>query len=152
MRNFETGATRDDDTDKLDFEGFLHPDVLYCYAEYMHKNRKQADGNLRDSDNWQKGIEAKVYMKSAFRHFMDWWRSHRKNGSLTLRKEAICGLIFNAMGYLLEIIRKEEQEEMTVWYDPKLPPPQLSVSCYSRAIPVMTDHRQSSSDPLYGRP
>ena len=59
MRNFDTGATRDVDTNKLDFEGFLSPVVLERYAEYMHKNRVQADGNLRDSDNWQKGIPKK---------------------------------------------------------------------------------------------
>jgi len=51
MRTFKTGATRNDDTGKLDFEGFLSPIALEKFAEYMHKNRIQADGNVRDSDN-----------------------------------------------------------------------------------------------------
>ena len=71
MRKFNTGATRDVDNDKLDFEGFLSPTVLIRYAEYMHTHRKQSDGALRDSDNWQKGIPKEVYMKSMWRHFMD---------------------------------------------------------------------------------
>ena len=69
MRKFDSGATRDIVEDKFDFEGFLSPLVLNRYAEYMNKHRKQSDGNLRDSDNWQKGIPMKVYMKSGFRHF-----------------------------------------------------------------------------------
>ena len=79
MREFDTGATRDNDTDKPDYEGFLSPLVLEAYAQYMHKNRVQADGATRDSDNWQKGIPRDQYMKSAFRHFMDLWRAHRSS-------------------------------------------------------------------------
>ena len=54
MRTFDTGATRDSDNDKLDYEGFLSPLVLRRYAEYLHKHRKQSDGKIRTSDNWQK--------------------------------------------------------------------------------------------------
>ena len=62
MREFETGATRDTNDGKLDFEGFLSPLALVRYAEYMNKNRIQADGKVRASDNWQKGIPREVYM------------------------------------------------------------------------------------------
>ena len=104
MRQFETGATRDTEEGKLDYEGFLSPLVLKRYAEYMHEHRIQADGNLRSSDNWQKGIPKDVYMKSAWRHFMDWWVSHRDEGC---DQEAVCALLFNVMGYLHEeLIRK----------------------------------------------
>lgn len=101
MRQFDTGATRDTDENKLDYEGFLSPLVLAEYAKYMNKNRVQADGKLRDSDNWQKGIPRDVYMKSAWRHFIEWWASHRMGDSVA-RREAICALLFNAMGYLHE--------------------------------------------------
>ena len=56
MREFDTGATRDAETNKLDFEGFFSPLALEEYAKYMHMHRRQADGNVRDSDNWQKGM------------------------------------------------------------------------------------------------
>ena len=105
MRNFSTGATRDTDENKLDFEGFLSPLVLRRYAEYLNKHRTQADGKLRDSDNWQKGIPLKVYMKSAFRHFFGWWANHRHVVVKENIEESLCGLLFNTMGYLHEYLK-----------------------------------------------
>lgn len=108
MRTFETGATRDDADSKFDYEGFLSPIVLKRFAEYMHKHRHQADGKLRDSDNWQKGIPMSAYMKSGWRHFMDWWTMHRSGAptasALDAIEESLCALMFNVMGYLHELI------------------------------------------------
>ena len=110
IRQFETGATRDTDNGKLDYEGFLSPLVLETYAKFMHKHRLQTDGNLRDSDNWQKGIPKTAYIKSLWRHFMTLWKFHRglpcddPDGI----EFAICAIIFNAMGYLFEL-KKEAQ-------------------------------------------
>lgn len=112
MREFETGATRDSDEGKLDFEGFFSPLVLQRYAEYMNKHRVQADGGLRDSDNWQHGIPKDAYIKSGWRHFMDWWMAHRGLPSREGIEEALCALIFNAMGYLFEILKTELQVEV----------------------------------------
>jgi len=108
MREFETGATRDDDKDKLDFEGFLSPIVLERYAQYMHKNRVQADGKLRDSDNWQKGIPTDAYMKSKWRHFMATWVAYRyKRKGLDI-EESLCAELFNTMGMLFEILKEKK--------------------------------------------
>lgn len=108
MRQFDTGATRDSEEGKFDYEGFLSPLVLKRYAEYLNKHRVQADGNLRDSDNWQQGIPQEVYMKSAWRHFMDWWTIHRCYAQTSYSlEEAICALLFNAMGYLHEHLKKQ---------------------------------------------
>lgn len=103
MREFSTGATRNLDHDKYDYEGFLSPLVLERYAEYMHKNLVQADGKLRDSDNWQKGIPLDAYIKSGWRHFFKWWRGHRTNN---IEQEDLCALLFNVMGYLHETLKK----------------------------------------------
>lgn len=107
MREFITGATRDSDDSKLDFEGFLSPIVLRRFAEYMHKHRFQADGNVRDSDNWQNGIPLEVYMKSLMRHVMDLWLRNRGERPLTDDdlEEALCAIMFNTMGYLYETLR-----------------------------------------------
>lgn len=105
IRKFETGATRDSDIGKLDYEGFLSPLVIERYAEYMHKHRVQPDGNLRESDNWQKGMPLKEYMKSGWRHFMDWWKHHRGNKAVDI-EEVLCALIFNSMGYLYEVLKE----------------------------------------------
>ena len=107
MRTFDTGATRHSDVDKLDIEGFLSPIVLTRYCEYLHKHRKQADGKLRDSDNWQKGIGKDVYMKSLLRHVMAMWTHHRGFPLQTEMEEDICGAIFNLMGYLFEIEKEK---------------------------------------------
>jgi hypothetical protein len=115
MRTFDTGATRSDDAGKLDYEGFLSPLVLERYARYLNKHRVQADGKLRDSDNWQKGMGKVVYMKSAWRHFMDWWRNHRYHLSGVIIspaeddvfQDAICAVLFNTMGYLHERIKEQ---------------------------------------------
>lgn len=112
ITKFTSGATRDSQDGKHDPEGFLSPLVIEEYNKYMHKNRIQKDGKLRDSDNWQKGIPKKSYMKSGWRHFLDWWLEHRGYASRDGIKEALCGLIFNAMGYLHEIL-KEEYEKKT---------------------------------------
>ena len=105
MRKFETEATRNDDDDKLDYEGFISPLVIHRFAQYMHKHRFQADGVIRNSDNWQKGIPKVSYMKSGYRHFFDWWTEHRGFGSREGMEDALCGLLFNAMGYLHEVLR-----------------------------------------------
>ena len=105
IRIFDTGATRDTDTNKYDYEGFLSPAVLERYAAYMHYHRRQSDGTLRASDNWQKGIPQDVYMKSMWRHFMDVWRSHREGRA---SEEALCALLFNVMGLLHEVLRSGE--------------------------------------------
>jgi hypothetical protein len=106
IRCFETGATRDTDYGKLDYEGFLSPLVLERFAQYMDSHRKMADGSLRDSDNWQKGIPQDAYMKSAWRHFMDVWKAHRGVGETDI-EEALCALLFNVQGYLHEHLKEQ---------------------------------------------
>jgi hypothetical protein len=121
MRQFETGATRDVDTSKYDYEGFVSPLVIERYAEYMHANRLQRDGKLRDSDNWQKGIPKTAYMKSMWRHFMDVWLHHRGLGHKAKEplEIALCGLLFNVCGYLHETLKyKDVQSPLRLSYEP----------------------------------
>jgi hypothetical protein len=108
IRQFKTGATRDTDKNKPDYEGFISPLVVKRYGEYMNKHRLQPDGKLRDSDNWQKGIPKDAYIKSGWRHFFDWWLEHRGFESRDGVEEALCGLIFNANGYLHELLKERE--------------------------------------------
>lgn len=120
MRTFDSGATRDNDISKIDYDGFLSPQVLKRYGQYMLTHQKQADGQMRASDNWKKGIPRDAYMKSMFRHFMEVWDEHAEaarfvaagdtvemqRDDLTLfqrREEALCALLFNVMGYLHEL-------------------------------------------------
>lgn len=111
MREFKTGATRDAEQGKLDYEGFLSPIALRRFAEYMNKNRQMQDGSVRDSDNWQRGIPLDVYVKSCWRHFHDWWTLHRGyeatdlNGNQMDLEESLCAVLFNVQGYLHELLK-----------------------------------------------
>lgn len=113
VRKFDTGATRSPDTNRPDFDGFLSPLVVARFADYMNKHRKQSDGQPRDSDNWQKGMPLASYMKGGWRHFMHWWTRHRgwkvedPHASMDI-EEDICALIFNAQGYLHEILKAKQ--------------------------------------------
>jgi hypothetical protein len=111
MRVATTGATRNNDEDKYDYEGFISPLVIESFGRYMHKHRYQSDGKMRDSDNWQKGMELDWYMKSGWRHFFDWWKEHRGLESREGVEDALCGLLFNLQGYLHEFIKQKENDK-----------------------------------------
>lgn len=114
MREFDTGANRNPDDGKLDYEAFFSFPVIERFAQYMHKHRHLEDGTLRDGDNWQKGIPIPSYRKSIMRHTVQAWGVWRgydvrdeKGGKVEL-EEAICGIIFNAMGMLHEVLKLKD--------------------------------------------
>jgi hypothetical protein len=112
MQEFSTGATRNTDTNKFDYEGFICPEVLHAFGEYMHEHRHQKDGSLRDSDNWQKGIPLRTYVKSLVRHVIDLWRMERgfpvtnpDTGLPHTKLELCAAIMFNVMGYAKETLQ-----------------------------------------------
>lgn len=111
MRQFDTGATRNLDDEQFDIEGFLSPVALQVFFEYMHKHRFQADGTVRDGDNWQKGIPVESYMKSLLRHVFDLWRWHRGLSTRDGLDEAIGGAMFNIQGLAHELYKDSQIEE-----------------------------------------
>ncbi len=117
MREFDTGATRDSEEGKNDYEGFYDPLVVEAFGNYMTKHRKQADGKLRDSDNWKKGIPQTAYIKSLLRHVLDVWAIHRgykridkKTGEEITMVEALCAILFNVQGYLYEVLKNKDRD------------------------------------------
>lgn len=107
MRTFESGATRDDVDGKLQIEGYINPLALQVYCEYMQKHQTQADGKRREADNWQKGMGKDSHIDSGMRHVMDWWLEHRGYKSRDGLRDALCGVLFNVFGYLLEDLKEE---------------------------------------------
>jgi hypothetical protein len=113
-REFTTGATRDSDADKLDYEGFISPLVSRAFAEYMHRCRTRnvpAGSVLRASDNWQKGIPQDTYAKSLIRHTQEFWliqdgfeARDEKGQSLSL-EDVCCAIMFNVQGFLFEELK-----------------------------------------------
>ena len=106
-RYFESGAYRDTDVGKNDYEGYLSPLVIEAFGDYMTEHRMQSDGRLRASDNWQKGIPQDQYMKSMWRHFLAVWKWHRYGEDPLELEDALCALLFNVMGYLHEHLKEQ---------------------------------------------
>lgn len=108
MRHFGTGATRDQDTSKNDYEGFNSPLVEKAFGDYMTRHRIQPDGSVRASDNWQLGIPRDAYIKSLMRHVHDLWLHHRNFPEEACDPDVIsvlCAIRFNTNGYLLEELK-----------------------------------------------
>lgn len=107
LRTFATGATRDTSQQKLDPFGFLSPVAMHRFSEYMNRHRTQSDGNLRDSDNWKKGMPKEEYVRSLIRHVMDFWlvtsgEAPRYDTKVSDPEEIACAILFNIQGFLHE--------------------------------------------------
>lgn len=111
IRIFKSGAFRNSDKGKLDHEGFLNPLVIERFSQYLDKHRVMEDGTMRDSDNWQGFFGEKhkdICMKSAWRHFLSWWKAHRGYKTEEEIEDSICGVIFNANAYLLKLLTDKQ--------------------------------------------
>jgi hypothetical protein len=114
MRDFESGATRNNADNKFDYDGFNASICDHSYGEYMHSHRMQADGTMRDGDNWQKGIPIPVYRKSMFRHMQDLRRCldgfdvyNPDNDEPVDAIELLNAIEFNVKGMKFEILKEE---------------------------------------------
>jgi hypothetical protein len=120
LQTFETGATRNLDDNKFDYEAFLSPAVLHAYAKYMHAHRFQKDGSVRTGDNWQKGIPPEKYIKSLIRHTVDLWRMERGDPAFNpdtqepfTKEELCCAIVFNVMGFLHTLLQQPSYDAPT---------------------------------------
>lgn len=110
VRTFETGATRSQDAERDDPEGYLSPLAIDRYCEYMTKHRKQPDGTIRASDNWQLGMSMRSYIKGLWRHVLHAWTRYRgfpvrDPKAAENAEEDFCAIIFNAQGALHELVK-----------------------------------------------
>ena len=114
MREFETGATRNNDPERVDWIKMTSLPALFEYAKYMRAHRHTADGNLREFDNWKGndkrgGMALDEVVESLVRHALD--LAALNAGEIPMRecntKEACCAIIFNAMCYLHTILARE---------------------------------------------
>jgi hypothetical protein len=68
----------------------------------MLKHQVQSDGNIRQADNWKKGISKSDYMDSMFRHFLNAWEKHDRGEN---NEDDLCAILFNVQGYLYETVK-----------------------------------------------
>ena len=116
QRVFPSGANRNTNNGKFDYEGFVNPAVENSFGKYMHYHRKMEDGSLRDSDNWQKGLPSEEIMKSLLRHVMDVHLLHRgyevidEQGKKVDFEECLNGVKFNVNAYILHLIKEKKSK------------------------------------------
>ena len=114
MRTFPSGSTRDTAKGKLSYVKGLSPIVLKRYLQYLDKHRLQADGQMREFDNWKLGIDQDAYLDGLGRHFMDVWllchgfSAGDNHGPVNL-EDVLCAVMFNSMGMLYEILKEKEK-------------------------------------------
>ena len=113
MRTFPSGATRSAEADKFDYSGFLSPHALKRFAAFMQRNRVQADGKLRASDNWKRGMDLTSYKISGIRHTIEGFWLAYDEGRWDDCDEAACAIIFNFMGWLHEREKGKVPQEVT---------------------------------------
>ena len=114
-REFDSGATRDTENGKPDYEGALSPIALERFAQYMLKHCNTSHGK-RSTDNWTKGIPRRQYVKSLLRHNMDVWlitRGWAAKATTQDLGDALCAVLFNAQGLLHEVLLGRDISEDT---------------------------------------
>jgi hypothetical protein len=111
---FKTGATRSAES-LFDPEGFISPGALAEYCAYMAEHRTQADGKVRDSDNWQRGMPTSRAYRSLLRHTLDAWLIHRgyapRSPDCKTTRDALCAIVFNALLLLKnQVVDRDDHE------------------------------------------
>jgi len=110
IRRFDTGATRDTTEGKLEPWGFTAAIVEKTFSEYMDFHRHQSDGELRESNNWKKGIPMDTYWHSLSRHILDLRLIYEGMPEEARTKdiiEALCAIKFNVDGMIFELKKAE---------------------------------------------
>ena len=109
IRTFPSGATRSNDLTRIDWVKMISVPVLLRYGEYMARNRVQADGSLRDFDNWKKGFPLDETIESMMRHMVDLMALHTDSNPIRECniEDSCCAILFNAMAYLHEYLMEK---------------------------------------------
>lgn len=115
LRNFDTGAIRDNDENKINYQGALSPLVLEAYGAYIQKHSLLPDGTRRNNKNWQNLFgtheeHRQVCIESAWRHFIDLLMEHDGYNSRDGLDEAIGGLMFNIQAYWFSVLKERKGE------------------------------------------
>lgn len=103
MRKFSTGATRDNDEQKINIIGSFSPLVICRFAQFMRNHNIKGGELKRDEANWKKGMPKQSYFESKARHFLDTWKTHEgyEIGDI---EEMLCADLFNTQGHLHELL------------------------------------------------
>jgi len=104
MRNFETGAVRDNDEGKEDYVETISWTALKRHAKYM-TSKKGRYG----SGNFKKGIPIESYEQSLVRHLQKYFENKYEDGVCEVDDDHLAAMIFNICG----IMHEEERANKT---------------------------------------
>jgi hypothetical protein len=111
MREFPTGATRDNDDGKIRYKQCLSPYFIQLYGRYILKHCQTADG-LRTQDNWKKGMTKDSYMNSFMTHAVDLWlvfEGLEPDSGLSF-EDLLCAVYFNLQGLAHEHLKEKQND------------------------------------------
>ena len=109
LRMSESGAIRNSDIGKINYQGALSPLILEAYGKYIEKHSNLPDGTKRNNKNWQNLFgtpeeHRQVCIESAWRHFIDLLKEHDGYNSQDGIDEALGGLMFNIQAYWFSLL------------------------------------------------
>lgn len=115
LRKSDTGAIRNSDVDKINYQGALSPLVLEAYGAYIQKHSLLPDGTRRNNKNWQNLFgtheeHRQVCIESAWRHFLDVLMEHDGYESRDGIDEALGGLMFNIQAYWFSLLKEGKDD------------------------------------------
>lgn len=97
IRNFDTGAIRDTEDNKEDYNETISWTAFKRYAQYMTgKKKKYGAGNFK------KGIPIESYERSLLRHVQKYMENKYEDGIVERDEDHIAAIVFNAFGIMHE--------------------------------------------------
>lgn len=103
MRTFNTGAVRDDETDKEDYVETISWIAMKRFARFMTaKKEKYGEGNFK------KGIPISSYERSLMRHIQKYLENKYEGGTVEVEEDHLSACVFNLFGIMHEEGRNEK--------------------------------------------
>lgn len=111
LRVSSTGATRDTSANKPEYHRYFNPKTFARFGQYMLEHQVDPRGNYRPGNNWQMGMPREWFVGSLLRHYVEVWERF-ENDTLDGKdgEDALCAIIFNAQGLLLELLLGRDVE------------------------------------------
>lgn len=97
IREFKTGAIRDNDDSKEDYIETISWRAFKRYAKYM-TGKKQKYG----AGNFKKGIPIESYEQSLLRHVQKYLENKYEDGQVEREEDHLSAMVFNIFGIMHE--------------------------------------------------
>lgn len=107
VREFSTGAIRDNDDSKEDYIETISWTAFKRYAKYMTGKKKRYGAG-----NFKKGITDMSYQQSMTRHIQKYLSNLYENGDTEVEEDHLSAILFNTFG----LIHNEEQRKINKDY------------------------------------